>query len=178
MSREAALQALLDRQEIIDCLLRYTRGIDRMDRELLLSAYHPGAIDDHGPFAGPAEEFADWAIGFHQEQQISHHHIITNQTIDIEGDVAHAETYYLFIGRNKAAPHPLAFGRYLDRLEKRDGKWAIVFRRCINDLALAVPEMEQPSEWLALMASSGQTRRDKEDFSYERPLSSSRRTRV
>jgi hypothetical protein len=32
--------------------MRYSRGIDRLDRDMLLSAYHPDAIDDHGMFVG------------------------------------------------------------------------------------------------------------------------------
>ena len=44
-----------------DCLTRYSRRIDRMDRELLLSAYHEDAIDDHGTFVGNREELADYA---------------------------------------------------------------------------------------------------------------------
>src|SRR5882724_2908499 len=47
---QMALRQLLDRQAILDCLHRYTRGVDRLDRQLLLSAYHADAIDDHGLF--------------------------------------------------------------------------------------------------------------------------------
>jgi hypothetical protein len=42
--------------------MTYSRGIDRLDRELLMSVYHEDAIDDHGVFVGNREEFADWAI--------------------------------------------------------------------------------------------------------------------
>ena len=38
-----ALQQLIDRQEIHDCILRYCSGVDRFDREMLLSVYHPDA---------------------------------------------------------------------------------------------------------------------------------------
>ena len=41
------LQELCDRAEILDCMHRYARGMDRLDRTLLRSAYHDGAIDDH-----------------------------------------------------------------------------------------------------------------------------------
>ena len=59
------LQHLLDRQEIYDCLVRYCRGVDRLDSELILSAYHPDAIDDHGMFVGSPQEFANFFINFH-----------------------------------------------------------------------------------------------------------------
>jgi hypothetical protein len=37
----AALMKLMDKQEIHDVLMRYCRGIDRCDEELLRSVYHP-----------------------------------------------------------------------------------------------------------------------------------------
>ena len=36
------------RDEIRELLTRYCRGVDRMDAELIASAYHPDAIDEHG----------------------------------------------------------------------------------------------------------------------------------
>ena len=44
------LEQLLDRQEILDCLLRFCRGMDRFDRELFLSAFHSDAIIAAGEF--------------------------------------------------------------------------------------------------------------------------------
>src|SRR3989304_5192387 len=54
------LDDLVAQQEIRDVLARYTRGIDRMDRDLVLSCYHAGAYDDHGAFQGTAEDFTEW----------------------------------------------------------------------------------------------------------------------
>lgn len=167
---EATVKSLADRQAILDCLFRYTRGIDRLDRALALSAYHRDAIDDHGPFVGPA----DWALAFHGEHQITHHHIITNHTVEIDDDTAHAETYYAFIGENLDGKGTLAIGRYLDRLQNREGRWAIVFRRCINEAAFKLEAASQSAEWLARMRSSGASQRDFEDPSYLRPLTATR----
>jgi len=44
----AFVREMKDRQEIMDCLHRYTRGVDRFDRELMLSSYPPDARDEHG----------------------------------------------------------------------------------------------------------------------------------
>jgi len=41
-------------EAIRQAALRYCRGVDRLDPELMLSAYHDGATDDHGIFSGPA----------------------------------------------------------------------------------------------------------------------------
>ena len=83
------LQELLDRQDILDCIPRYCRAVDRFDRELLLSCYHPDAIDDHGMFVGGREAFADWAFGYHSIYQNITHHVVTNHTCDLDGDVAY-----------------------------------------------------------------------------------------
>lgn len=167
----AAFREMRDRQEIVDRLHRYTRGVDRFDRELMLSAYHPDAIDQHG--AAPdlkAGDFVDWAIGWHGEYQSRHQHIINNMTIEIDGDTAHAETYYAFWGENKEGPPTLAFGRYIDRLEKRDGKWGIAHRVCLNELVGSFTKIDLPEEWARALASTGPIDRSRADVSYQRPL--------
>src|SRR5687768_7203639 len=72
--RATQLDALLRdhraRTEIHDTLMRYCRGVDRLDRDLILSAYHPGARDNHGSFDGPVEDFVDWVFENHLNQVI------------------------------------------------------------------------------------------------------------
>ena len=166
-----AVQALIDRQEILDCELRYCSGIDRFDREMLLSAYHRGAIDDHGAFVGTAEEFVDWALAYHRKYQHGHKHYILNHRCELDGDTAHAETYWLFAGRNTFAPAiSLHGGRYLDRLEKRGGKWAIAARKCVIEWGGSLNDMEVPAEVAAAYALTGIASRDRNDPSYQRPL--------
>ncbi len=57
------LQALLDKQEIEEVVLRYCRGIDRRDFDLVRACYHPDARDHHGSFDGTVEEFVAWVDG-------------------------------------------------------------------------------------------------------------------
>jgi hypothetical protein len=85
---ERTVTRLADRQAISDVLMTYSRGIDRLDRELLLSVYHEDAIDDHGVFVGSPEEFVDWAIAMHTATHLSHQHCIFNFTCDLDVDVA------------------------------------------------------------------------------------------
>jgi hypothetical protein len=179
----SAVAELQDRQAIHDCLMTYSRGVDRLDRELLLSVYHEDAIDDHGVFVGTPEEFADWAISMHTATHFSHQHCIFNSTVDLDGDVAHAESYYMFVGMNRqGTPLAMSGGRYLDRFEKRDGRWAIAARVCVRDWAplTEIPEQldqaamtvvkDLPEEIKDLMRSGSQPSRDRSDVSYERPL--------
>ena len=120
---ERQLRELIDRQAIHDVILRYCRGVDRLDRALILSAYHPDAIDDHGIFVGGPEAFADHFSAFHATRQTATQHIVTNHTCELDGDTAHCETYWLFAAMNREGP-PLSLGggRYVDRMERRAGR--------------------------------------------------------
>lgn len=161
-----------DRQEIYDCLLRYTRGVDRFDKALMLSAYHPDAVDEHGVAEGVAAAFCDWAIGWHSENQTKHHHAISNHTVEIDGDAAHGETYYTFWAENREGPPSLCFGRYIDRFERRNGRWAIAHRVCLNEKIGYFIAAELSPEWAQAAASTGPASRDMRDLSYVRPLTS------
>src|SRR6202162_2490863 len=166
----ARLQELLDRQDILDCIHRYCRAVDRFDRGLLLSVYHPDAIDDHGVFVGGPLEFADWAFGYHSLYQNLTHHIVTNPHCELAGDTAHTETYWLFSGINKEGPSTLHFGRYIDRFERRNGRWAIAARACVIEWHAALGALPMPPEVLAAHAAVGLATRDRTDKSYQRPL--------
>lgn len=91
---------LEDREEIRECMMRYARGMDRRDREVLRSAYHDGAVDDHVGFIGEVDDFIDWAFAYHSTQTRYQHYLL-NHTVALDGDEAHAETYYLFVGTDR-----------------------------------------------------------------------------
>ena len=85
-----ALRDLLDRRAIWECLLRYARGVDRFDAELIRSAFHDDALDDHGKFVGDAAEFVEWAVGQHTHAHLGHLHNLFNHTCELDGDVVAA----------------------------------------------------------------------------------------
>lgn len=161
------LQELADQAEILNCIHRYARGMDRHDRELARSAYHDDAIDDHLGFSGPVEEFLDWAFAY-QDEGIRHQHYISNHLAEVDGDQAHAETYFFFVASPRADDAPLSLygGRYIDRFERREGRWAIVTRRLLVEWATS-SESLLPVEGLGVGA---RVARDTTDASYQRPL--------
>lgn len=163
------LRTLLDRQAILDCIHRYCRGVDRFDRQLVRSVYHDDAIDDHGAYCGPIEGFIDWAFGFHSQAHTSTFHSVFNHSCELNGDVAHTETYYQFVANNREGPVSLHFGRYVDRFERRNGRWAIAARVCTIECAGLMNPDPTPKEFLAIMKNCT-TSRDREDVSYQRPL--------
>ncbi len=168
---ERQLRELLDRQAIHDCIVRYCRGVDRGDRELLLSAYHPDAIDDHGLFVGGPEAFADYFLAFHAENQTVTQHIISNHSCELDGDTAHCETYWLFAAMNRQGPAlSLGGGRYIDRMERRKGRWAIAARKCMMDWQGTPGEYDLTPEQFQQTLGAGLSVRDRSDASYERPL--------
>jgi len=93
----AAVQAMLDKESVRAVSLRYTHGVDRHDGELLLSAYHPDAKDDHGAFIGSGADFVEHANRVHAQHWVCHQHYVTNQLIDLDGDTAHCESYFLAV---------------------------------------------------------------------------------
>ncbi len=168
------VKRLSDRAEIYDCMQRYARGIDRQDRALLRSAYHDGAIDDHVGFVGDVDNFIDWALAYHSNQTRYQHYLL-NHTVDIDGDEAHAETYYLFVGtdREPADHMTISGGRYVDRLERRQGRWAIVDRVCLVEF-MNESQSLLTEEAIAMVPGAPTPRHGATDPSYDRPLTASR----
>lgn len=181
---EEMIAELWDREQIRQCLHRYARGVDRFDRDLILSAFHPDAIDEHGKFVGTREEFVDWALNMHEKAQLSHQHCLLNHSCEIDGDTAHAETYFMFVAMNRRGkPLTIGGGRYVDRLEKREGEWRIAARVTLRDWSDLdqVPDINDLSTMTSTAASlSDEERRfmnegrgpsrSRNDPSYERPL--------
>lgn len=178
------VQELRDREAIKECIFRYCRGADRLDREVMLSAYHVDAIDEHGKFVGTAAEFVDWALAQHIDAHLSTQHFVGNHLCDIDGDKAHAETYFMFVAMNKRGKiMQMNGGRYIDRFERRNGTWAIAYRICLRDWANLDerPDMNDltsftstrailSDEVRAFMNGGPASRRDRSDPSYQRPL--------
>ena len=50
---------LADREAIRECLYRYSRGVDRLDADMVRSAYWPDCTDNHMGFCGNAEDPGD-----------------------------------------------------------------------------------------------------------------------
>ena len=165
---EAKLQHMLDRLEIQDVVHRYARGLDRHDDEVLRSVFHEDAIDNHGPWVGGREPFVEWANGPCHEHTNAHLHQITTHTCEIDGDTAHTESYCQWVHRLKEEPTvTVGGGRYVDRLEKRDGEWRIVVRRLVVDFYF---EAQGTIFSSPTMAEYPNGTWDTTDISYERPL--------
>ena len=133
----ARVQWLLDREEIRHVLLSYCRGVDRRDYDLIRSAYHPDAWDDHGNFeGGPEAVVAKVAKDPPGTIVTSSMHLVGNIRIELDGDVARVESYFIAYkaqvidGRTCTSARA---GRYLDRFERREAGWRIAHRKVADD---------------------------------------------
>ena len=142
MRPAATLQDLLDREAIRDCLHRYCRGIDRADEDALRSAYWPDATDEHGAYRGSATGFIDQALPKLRAGGRCVH-AICNMGIDLRGDGAVVESYFIALQVSAAAATRETFlaGRYLDQFERREGEWRIAARTVVYDW---LEERERP----------------------------------
>jgi SnoaL-like domain len=138
------LRRLLDKDEIHEVIVRYCRGVDRGDPDLVLSAFHDDATDNHNGTVLPAREALLSAKGQPVDPaergalgmpRITSH-FLGNEYVELHGDVAGCETYFVATARfdrPDGAVDWVLGGRYVDRFERRAGEWRIAHRSVIYD---------------------------------------------
>lgn len=129
---------LSDRAEIGDVLLRYFRGVDRRDWDLVRSCFFPDARNDYAPFyEGGLDDFLHFLADPHGFGLFDRtFHVAGNQLIELDGAGGAAVETYATAQHTSAvdAGGPtrnvlIVWLRYLDRFERRGGRWAIADRR-------------------------------------------------
>lgn len=150
---EHELRELLHKQAIYEVVMRYCRGIDRLDYDLVRSAYHSDGIDHHTGFDGTVDEFIEWV---HPKLSViggTQHHI-GNHLVELYGHTAISESYCSAAhwgGPDTAGMINFTSGcRYVDLMELREGVWAITERWAVREWKrsdagrLIAPEMPGP----------------------------------
>lgn len=162
------LQALLDQRAITDVVLRYCRGIDRLDLELVRDCYHPDATDEHGAFVGSRDEYVEWVAGI-LTRFTGTMHVVANQLIEVDTDDARSETYGVAYHWGEPADDPrrnFTTGfRYVDHFTRRDGRWRIARRIAVREWTHVVPSEQRLV--VAPERDGRRGRRDRDDPSYE-----------
>jgi hypothetical protein len=127
---------LLAESEIKDVHIRFCRANDRRDEDLMRGCFHADAeielhetLDVDAFIALGREVLARFTVTWHNTG---------NQLVEVSGDVAWAEHYTTSshrIAADEAGPERdfVAFGRYIDRMERRDGQWRIARRLMLLD---------------------------------------------
>ena len=138
------VDTLLAREEIGDVIKRLARGTDRLDEELMASCYHPDGFDDHNSFRGNGRDFARWVVEVLAHFQATTH-FIASPLIAVSGDTAQVDTYC--VAHHLSNDGDMVMGlRYVDRFERRDGRWLIARRVCAFDWTYTVP-IDAATRW-------------------------------
>ncbi len=188
---ETALQGLIDKQQISDVIHTYCRAADRLDIDLFHTVFWDDGVYDGGPASGPASSFIPALLGdVVRNMFAASQHCVSNILIELDGDVAYAETYLVafhlshptaasraaLLGQENAAAAGYADdqviefilgARYIDRFERRNGAWRISKRKL-------VPEWNQVAKYSGI-STGGQldllklrASRDRSDPLYSR----------
>ena len=136
-----------DRLAIAETLALYCRGIDRCDAEQLAAVFTPDARIDYGDGTkSPGETIPGLMAGLGAMRLTQHN--IGNTVMRISGTTAKAETNCVAL---HIIPTPdgdmelVVGGRYLDTLEKREGRWRIAERLYVMDWNRTTPATMQQS---------------------------------
>ena len=132
---EERLQQVIDKQDIHDVLMRYCRGVDRCDVQMIDTAFHPDAVDDHIE-VGRGETIGQAIVRTLTALSTVSTHLVGNVLIELHGDTADVESYFIsYQVRNIEGSEytRVRAGRYVDRFERRGSDWRIVFRTVVDD---------------------------------------------
>jgi hypothetical protein len=129
------LTALLDREQIRDCIARLARGEDRRDAELIRASFWPDATVDLGVFAGSFDEYLAWVVPGSPAIPVTQH-VLGQSVIERAGDTALVETHvtaYHRVAAEDGDRDTVIGGRYLDCVDKREAQWGIAERTMLYD---------------------------------------------
>jgi len=137
------LQEVVDHYEITQTLKEYCHGCDRCDEQRMGSVYLEDSFDDHGNFKAPGPQFASLMTAEILAKTRSLFHMLGQSSIKVDGDKAGAETYFFAVSRDTRADgvemcNQLG-GRFIDKLERHDGRWRIKHRVAVRDWGISLP---------------------------------------
>lgn len=125
------LRALEDRAAIHDLTMRYARGVDRRDLDLVAACFAPDAGYEGGLGVGTIA-VALAALRDRMQRYRTTMHFIANQLVELDGDRARCETYAIVYHRlepdDEDAQDYIVGVRYVDDLARHGDGWWIVHR--------------------------------------------------
>jgi ketosteroid isomerase-like protein len=117
----------------------FARGCDRDDMALVRSCYFEDATEDRGRYVGGVDGFIEWLEAMRAGFESTWHQI-GEPLIELDGDSAAVETYCMVAQRPLGGPTRLIPTRYLDRFERRDGRWRIAARKAVYEGAFPLDQ--------------------------------------
>lgn len=158
------VRILEDKEAIRTLLATIARGTDRYDGDLLGSAIYPDAVMDMGGKTMNGSAFAA-ALHAPPAPRPGRMHILGNERIDVDGDIAHSESYLVScqdVLADGVRKTRIRAGRYVDRFERREGIWKLAARTMIDEWG----RIDPVGEAIDVGGHSGKPAPD--DISYQR----------
>jgi 3-phenylpropionate/cinnamic acid dioxygenase small subunit len=131
------VRLLLEERSILRLLHGYAHAMDQGRESEWVDTFTPDAIFDVVEVVGDQRvhreegrgDLAAYVAGYPKPPQFRKH-IVTDPIIEVDGDDARVEAYWLLLQRDDTDGMPVlaAFGHYHDRLVKADGRWRIAER--------------------------------------------------
>lgn len=135
------LQEMADHHEIRKVLSVYCHGCDRGDEARMSSVYIEDSWDDHGMYKGPGSGLAKRVMG-NTGTHRTVTHLLGQSLIDVRGDEAGAETYFLAVIAERDQPDGEVLtqlgGRFVDTFVRVEGEWKIKKRICVRDWSISL----------------------------------------
>ncbi|MEX5637017.1 nuclear transport factor 2 family protein [Parafrankia sp. FMc2] len=167
------MRELLDKQDIREVVLRYARGIERLDAETLATAFHDDVIYEHhigapSPPYSNARELAELIVELARKSPLTAKFLTAPSTlIELAGDVAFAESHAIALNVFATPEGEVTHWRgirWLDRFERR-GSWKIAHRVILHS-GFERYEPAAPSPASASFHPDSQSRNHPDDLVY------------
>ena len=133
---EARLQALEDRNAILDTLKRYGRAVDYGEVDRLMDCFTDDAVREIRRPDGTVNKWEavagtrDFATSHSHAPDKYHKHLVLNSLIELHGDTADVDSYmFRFDAGDGEKSFVWGMGRNLDKMRRDpDGRWRIMRR--------------------------------------------------
>lgn len=130
---QSRLQALEDRNAILDRLSQYGHALDYGDFDRLVDCFTSDAVRETRRLDGSVHRWEgsagtiDFATRHSHAPEQYHKHLVLNSLIDVHGDTADVVSYmFRFDPRENEPSFVWGMGRYVDEMKRDDdGVWRI-----------------------------------------------------
>jgi len=135
------MRELLAKQDLAELCAAYSRAVDRLDEAAFVELFHPDAVIDSGVLRGDPSHFAREFSAWVRARARVIFHALCQHWFVVDGESARGESYVLAVARliepEGRERDVLTAGRYLDRFERRKGRWRFLERRFVVDHSVA-----------------------------------------
>lgn len=132
MTLEERVQRLEDERAIAHVLHTYGYGLDYGLEDEYVDCWTEDAVLDwpnHPLYCGRPAIAAAFAAHTHAPDKW-HKHVVVDARVEVDGEHARAESYFMRLDTSDGGPYIRSFGRYRDRLVRgADGRWRFSERR-------------------------------------------------